>query len=197
MAGPPMAPPSPTTSVKQDFARLTLGMFAQSFDTYPLTITYAGQGETPQGGKADVLDVKGASNFSVQLFVNSSTHLPVMIRWTQPPTPAQIVITTPGAAKPANLAAGAVVLEGPAVPAAGATDDEKAKYTKAIADSRKDAMAKPVDYWIYYLDYRTGESPMFPHKMRRVIGHDTTEETTYDVFQVNQKINPKKFEPIK
>jgi hypothetical protein len=196
-AGPAMAPPSPTTSVKQDFARLTLGMFAQSFSGYPLTFTYAAPGETPQGGKADVLDVKGAPNFAVQLFVNTSTHLPVMIRWTQPPTPAQLVITAPGQARPANLPPGAVVVDGPAVPAASASQEEKDKYTKTVADLRKDFMSKPIDHWIYYLDYRAGDSPMFPHKMRRAIGRDTTEETTFDVFQINPKINPKKFETVK
>jgi hypothetical protein len=37
---------------KQDFARLTLGMFVTSFPAYPLTMTYAGQAESPDG-KAD------------------------------------------------------------------------------------------------------------------------------------------------
>ena len=45
-------------TVKQDFAKLTLGMFATSFSGYPLTFTRVGQAEAPQG-KADVLDVKG------------------------------------------------------------------------------------------------------------------------------------------
>src|SRR4051812_30166925 len=31
------APPDPVTPLKQDFARLTLGMFATSFSSYPLT----------------------------------------------------------------------------------------------------------------------------------------------------------------
>jgi hypothetical protein len=192
----PMAPPSPTTAVKQDFARLTLGMFGRSFEAYPLTFTYAGQGEAPQG-RADVLDVKGAGNFAVQLFVSTTTHLPIMIRWTQPPTPAQVVLTAPGQARPANLPAGAVVVEGPAVPAATATPEEKAAYSKAIADLRKDILSRPIDYRVYYADYRAGESPMFPHRLRRAIGTDTTEETTFDAFQINAKINPKKFETVK
>jgi hypothetical protein len=196
MAGPPMPPPSPTTAVKQDFARLTLGMFAQSFSSYPLTFTYVGQAEAPQG-KADVLDVKGAPNFAVRLFVNTTTHLPVMISWTQPPTPAQIVITAPGQPKPANPPPGAVIAEGPAVPAVTATQDDKDKYAKAIADLRKELMAKPIEYRIYYADYRSGESPMFPHRLRRATGSDTTEETTFDVFRINEKINPKKFEIVK
>ena len=57
------APPRPNpalarvATLKQDFARLTLGMFATSFPAYPLTFTYVGEAEAPQG-KADVIDAK-------------------------------------------------------------------------------------------------------------------------------------------
>ena len=70
-------------TVKQDFVRLTLGMFAASFSSYPLTFTYVGQAEAPQG-KADVIEVKAAPNFTARLFVNSETHLPVMVSWQAP-----------------------------------------------------------------------------------------------------------------
>jgi hypothetical protein len=44
--GPPMNPALQRLSiVKQDFARLMLGVFATSFPTYPLTFKYAGIGE--------------------------------------------------------------------------------------------------------------------------------------------------------
>ena len=52
---PPAAPlPEParkarTAGLKQDFARLALGMFAASFPAYPLTFTYAGEAQAPQG----------------------------------------------------------------------------------------------------------------------------------------------------
>ena len=42
-------------SIKQDFARLSLGMFASSFSAYPLEFAYVGQAEAPQG-MADVLE---------------------------------------------------------------------------------------------------------------------------------------------
>src|SRR5712692_3210674 len=55
--GPPLTPAQQrVASVKQDFVRLTLGMFAASFPSYPLTFRYAGLGEAPEG-QADVLDV--------------------------------------------------------------------------------------------------------------------------------------------
>ena len=71
------------TTVKQDFARLTLGMFAASFPTYPLTFTYVGEAEAPQG-KADVIDAKGPNNFTLRLFVNQQNHLPIMVSWQGP-----------------------------------------------------------------------------------------------------------------
>src|SRR5216684_4620810 len=89
-AGPAGPPPNPAaarvTTLKQDFARLTLGMFAASFSAYPLTFTYVAEAEAPQG-KADVLDAKGPNNFTIRLFINKETHLPIMVSWT-PPAPA-------------------------------------------------------------------------------------------------------------
>lgn len=82
--GPAGPPPNPTLPVKQDFAKLTLGMFATSFSSFPLTFGYAGQAEAPEG-KADVLDVRGPGNFQARLFINSKTHLPLMLSWTTPP----------------------------------------------------------------------------------------------------------------
>ena len=67
-------------TVKQDFARLTLGMFAGSFSSYPVTFVYAGQAEAPEG-RADVLDVKGPANAAMRFFVLKQTHLPVMVSW--------------------------------------------------------------------------------------------------------------------
>src|SRR6185503_9960953 len=106
---PPAAPPTPpagagaaapnpavleaarkarVTTVKQDFARLTLGMFAASFPSYPMTFTYVGEAEAPQG-KADVLDAKGPNNFTFRFFINKETHLPIMVSWTPPAPPAR------------------------------------------------------------------------------------------------------------
>src|SRR4029450_6257837 len=70
-------------AVKQDFVRLTLGMFAGSFSSYPLTFSYVGQAGDPQG-KADVLEAKAPPNFTLRLFVNSETHLPIMVSWQAP-----------------------------------------------------------------------------------------------------------------
>ena len=73
-------------TVKQDFARLFLGMFAAPPQGFALTFARAGEAEAPQG-RADVLEVKGPGTFTGRFFVFQNTHLPVMFSW-QAPSPA-------------------------------------------------------------------------------------------------------------
>jgi len=134
-------------AVKQDFARLMLGMFAASFAGYPMTFTYAGQAEAPQG-EADVLDAKGA-NLTMRVFIAQDTHLPIMVSWQSPPPPAR------GGQPP----------------------------------------AAPQESRIYFADYRDVDGMKWPFRLRRALGADTVEETTFDRFRVNAKIDPRKFQP--
>jgi hypothetical protein len=194
--GPPV---SPIMNVKQDFAKLTLGLFAGSFPSYPLTFTLAGQAEAPQG-KADVVDVKGEGNFAVKLFVNSQTHLPIMISWTTPPTPNLIVVALPGQPPPKDLAPGSIVVEAPALPGPTATKEEQDKYAKDVQALRGKALAsaKPIENRIFYSDYKdAGNGLVFPFRLRRSFAGETVEETTFDQFKINPKIDPRKFEVAK
>lgn len=129
------------TALKQELARLALGMFAASVPSYPLTFAYAGQAEAPQG-RADVIDVSGPSGFAARLFVNSETHLPIMVSWQ--------------AERPRG---GAV-------------------------ESR-----------LYFSDYRDVNGLHWPFRLKRANGGETIEETTFDRFRLNPKIDPRKFDP--
>lgn len=139
-------PPLPRiVVVKQDFARLTLGMFAASFPSFPLTFKYAATAEAPEG-KADVLDVAGPANFSARLLVQRDTHLPVMLMW-----------------------------QGPAANPQG----------------------QPSEQRMYYADFREVDGLKLPFRIRRAVGAETVEETTFDRIRINPKIDPKKFESAK
>jgi hypothetical protein len=129
-------------TVKQDFVRLTLGMFATSFPAYPLTFKYIAQGEAPEG-KADILDVAGPINFSARFVVQRDTHLPVMLMWQ-------------------GLAQG-----------------------------------KPIEYRLYYGDFRDVDGMKWPFRLRRAVAGETVEETTFDRIRINAKIDPRKFEARK
>lgn len=178
------------TTAKQEFARLALGMFATSLETYPMTFAFAAQAQAPQG-TADVIEVRGAGNFAARLFIASDTHLPIMLSWQAPPT--NVVVTTPGQPPPRTVAPGAVIISAPAPPPQTASAEERENYSKQVAGMRQKAQATPIEYRFYYADYRDVNGVKFPFRLRRAIGTDTTEETTFDRFRVNTQIDPRKF----
>jgi hypothetical protein len=138
------APPSPEArlnAAKQDFARLALGVFVSSLDTFPMTFAYAAQAQAPQG-VADVLDVRGPGDFAGRLFIDGQSRLPIMLSWQAPAARGQ---------------------------------------------------GAPVENRLYYSDYRDVNGAKFPFRLRRAVGPDTTEETTFDRFRLNTRIDPRKF----
>jgi hypothetical protein len=183
-------------TVKQDFVRLTLGMFAASFPGYPLTFTYVAQGEAPEG-KADILDVAGPANFSARFVVQRDTHLPVMLMWQLPAT--NVVFRIPGQPMPSPLPPGAVIVDAPAPPATAAAQEDRDRYATMIATLRRQTLtqAKPVEYRIYYGDFRDVDGMKWPFRLRRAIAGETIEETTFDRVRINAKIDPRKFEAPK
>ena len=168
-------------------------MFAASFPSYPLTFTHAGLAEAPQG-QADVLDVKGAGNFSLRLFVDRKTHLPIMISWLVPAT--NVIVVIPGEAPPASPPAGAILVDAPPPPAATAPKEEQDAYVQTVAALRKKTLgdAKPIEYRLYYSDYRAVDGLQLPFRLRRAVAGQTIEETTFDRFRINTKIDPRRFE---
>jgi hypothetical protein len=194
---PAAPPPDPrlarVASVKQDFVRLTLGMFAASFSSYPLTFSFAGQAEAPQG-KADIIDVKGAGTFALKLFVNTETRLPVMVSWTTPAT--NVIVVAEGQPVPENPAPGSIIVKAPPLPAPTASKEAREQYAAGIQDLRKKTLAgaKPIEHRIYYADYRdVGNGVRFPFRLRRSTAGDTIEETNFDEFKTNVRIDPRRF----
>ena len=177
-------------TVKQDFVRFALGMFAQSFETYPLTFGYAAQAQAPQG-TADVLDVRGPDGFAIRFLIQSDTHMPVMVSWTLPPT--SVVVAVTGQPPPTTVPPGAALVTAPAPPAASASQELKDQYAKDVLALRQKAQATPVEHRIYFADYRDVGGVKLPFRLRRAIGTDTTEETTFDRFQINPRIAAQKF----
>ena len=175
--GGPPTPPTPEqmdaarrtrlAAVKQDFVRLTLGMFASSYSSAPLTFSYVAKAEAPEG-KADVLAITGPDNFSARLFVNAETHLPIMMTWTQAGGPQR----GRGGPPPGREGGPPPAREGGPPP--GATPQPESR--------------------LFYADYREVSGVKLPFRLRRALGPDTVEETTFDNFKINPKIDPKKFE---
>jgi hypothetical protein len=161
--GPPASPPAnrpanpeaQLTAMKEDLARLMLGLFAGSVSSVPLTFRYAGLAEAPEG-QADVLEATGPGTFVARFFVDRKTHLPIMVSW-QSEAGRQ---GGPRAAGPP-----------PAAPPQG-----------------------PVESRVYFADYRAADGVKWPFRIRRAVGSEPAEETNFDGFRINVKIDPRRFE---
>jgi hypothetical protein len=55
----------------------------------------------------------------------------------------------------------------------------------------------PVEYRMYFADFRDVNGLKWPFRIRRAVGGQTTEETTFDRIRINAKIDAKKFEAPK
>jgi len=195
---------------KKEFAKLALGMFAASPAAYPLELSDGGQAESADG-KADVIDVKGEGGFAARLFIDSQTHLPLMLSWMDK-EPLVMQMGGPGGGAPGPGGAGAVtmtmsggggVAAGAPVhaPAGGSTmsQEDRDKMMKDLDARRKDAESKlrTVEYRVFYADYKEVGGVQWPHRIQRAIDGKTTEEMTFDTIKVNPKIDAKKFQVSK
>lgn len=64
----------------RSYALYMLALTLSPPENFPMTFSYGGQVEAP-GGMADGIEGKGPNGFLVHLFIDSKTHLPVMLNY--------------------------------------------------------------------------------------------------------------------
>src|SRR5262249_11316771 len=151
------------------------------------------EAEAPQG-KADVIDAKGPNNFTLRLFIAKDTHLPLMVSWQGAPA-GRGRPGGPGGTGPLPPAAAGAQRGAPpaaAAPPGGAAPTGAAQPPPA--GQAGGAPPAPPTNFLYFAEYHDVDGMQFPFRLRRAVGSDTIEETTFDRFRVNAKIDPKRFE---
>ncbi len=153
--GGPDAEAQAVRNQRAEMIRLTLLLLLTS-SSVPLEYTYGGEAEASDG-KADVVDVTGPGSFAVRLFLDRTTHRPLLLQYRgmapritmqTRPMPA-----SPGAAGPESL---------PPPPP-----------------------AEPVEISLFLDDYREVDGMLFPHLITRSIDGATDEEWTFKTFSIN------------
>jgi hypothetical protein len=189
---------------KKDFARLALGLLGSSYDAFPLEFALAGEAEAADG-KAYVVDVKGADGFEGRLFVDTKTNLPLMFSWM---ALEPLVITQnargggPGGGQTVQMGGGASFTAAGGGQAGGGrqlTEEERKKMMADMEEARRQAEAnrKMVEYRVFYSNYKTVGGVKLPHTLQRSVDGKPVEETTFESFRINPKIDAKKFEVTK
>jgi hypothetical protein len=153
----------PTPVVRAEFYRVLLGILPTSAGTSGLTFTHAGQAES-NDGTADVLEVKG-ENFAARLFVDSKTHLPVMITYSAP-QPMQFM------RRP---------------------DDTPETIRKRFEEMRSKP-PQMVENTLFISDHQDVNGVKLPHRFMRSVDGKTTEEIEIKKYKANPTLDPQMFE---
>jgi len=187
-----------------DLARLMLGLVAGTQPGFPVTYAYGGQAESPDG-KADVIDVTGPEDFKARLFIDVTTHLPLMLTYMEA-EPRMVTRTMtrdrsdgPAGAGQRGAAPGTVVAGGPAG-APGGAHSTVAQLTpeqrEEIERQRKEAESTPpkiVEYRLFFSEYREVDGFSLPHHIARASAGKTIEEWEIKSYTVNPSFKADRF----
>jgi hypothetical protein len=171
-----------------ELARLMLGLVAGTHPSFPVTYTYAGQAESPDG-KADVVDVAGPEDFKVRLYVDAASHLPLMLTYVEPEP--RMVTRTMSRDGASGASGGHVVAPGGGAAAqlpANLTSEQRAEIEKKMREAEAEAEKTPrkmIEYRLFFSEYREVDGLSLPHRIARGTGDKTTEEWDIKSYKVN------------
>jgi hypothetical protein len=143
---------------RAELARMAVALLLASPQSMGLEFSYGGEAEAADG-KADILQVKGANSFAAQMFLDKTTHRPLMLAYKG--VAPQMRVQTVQGPPPAGGHAGAGPLPGDAPP------------------------ATLVDIDMFLDDYQAVDGVMLPHHITRSIDGKTNEEWTFKTIKVN------------
>jgi hypothetical protein len=185
-----------------DLARLLLGLTGGTQPGFAVTYAYGGQAESPDG-KADIIDVTGPDDSKLRLFIDSETHLPLMLSYMEPePRVVMRTMTREGAGgrgsgaasaapPPASAPhAGGTAASGPAM--AGLTPAQREEIEKQMKEA-EGTPPKLVEYRLFFSDYRKVDGVSLPHRIARGLGAKTTEEWDITSYKVNPSFKADRF----
>jgi hypothetical protein len=161
-------------TLKHEFSRLAVALVGlPAVD--PLDATYEGRRDI-DGGSADVVQLGSSDGYSARLFVDASTHLPLMVSWMA--APIVVVSSSARVAVPAGQSPNTIPLPVPVVPRGDPT-----------------AGRAPVEHQLWFEDFKISDGLTWPHRfVEKVDGH-VWQTTSMGKYKLNPKIDPKQFDP--
>ena len=163
---PPPAPGSDAETQalrnsRAEMARVTFALLLSAPQSMALEFSYGGEAEAADG-KADVITVKGPSSFLAQMFLDKTTHRPLMLAYKG--VAPQMRVQTQRGPAPAG-----------------------AQPHSAGDDAASGAGQTPplVDISMFLDDYKAVDGVMLPHHITRSIDGETNEEWTFTSIKVN------------
>jgi len=164
----------PTARVRAEYWRTALALLPGSAATSGLAFSYVGKAESPDG-QAEVVEAKGEGDFTARLFVDASSHLPVMITYTAPDNSRMMRM----ARGPAN---------------ANETEEQRrARFEEER--KRREAEGPPpmVEYSWFLAEYKKVDGVQLPHRFTLQVGDKPSQEWEIKKFKINPPIDAEQF----
>jgi hypothetical protein len=180
MAGPGGRQPSPEEleaglrkMFTAEFSRYLLALILTPPPSLSVEYKYAGESEV-EDVQADVIQVTAPDNFSVRIFLDKKSHLPLLLSY-RGPKPRMITM-----ARPAN----------------GNPKPEDIKKMKEEAETKMAAEPPPeeVDFYIRLEDHKKVGGLVLPHKLTFLTGNEVSEEFEISKYQLNPQFKADAFE---
>jgi hypothetical protein len=144
----------------------------------------AGVAESPDG-KADILETKEETGRALRLFIDQSSHLPLMVQY-QDPKPMVMIQGGPGRG-PGGPG------RGPGGPPPGGAPPSTEEIQKRVEEAR----SRPPQMGTFEMhlgDYKKVDGVMLPHKIETSLDGEPNEEWTIEKYKVNPQIKPDTWE---
>ena len=161
---------------KQEFGRLTLALLGRSLPGYPWQFSAAGT-DTLAGRAVEFVEARAADGFTARLYVDASTHLPVVIAWHAPVSP---VIVTSSSTTVVTRGNQVMSQSPPTVPAVPPGDP---------ATGRPDVIWK-----LDFSDFKVQDGVNWPHRMKLLVNTQVREEIRLGRFKINPRLDAKRFD---
>lgn len=156
-----------------EFSRYLLAMILTPPPSLAVEYKYAGESDV-EDAKADVIDVTGRDNFSVRVFFDKSSHIPLLLSYRGPKPRIMTMQRPPGSSR---------------------EDIAKARE-EAEKKMRIEAPAPPeeVDFYIRLTDHKKVGGLMLPHKLTFLTENEVSEEFEISKYQLNPQFKTDRFE---
>lgn len=152
-------------NARADLARTVLAFLLISPASLPLEFSAGGEAESDEG-KADVIDAKGAGQFTAKLLLDQKSHRPLMLIY-RGVAPRVMIQTHQGAPPDGGRGRGEPPAAAPA--------------------------PQVVDITVYLDDYKAVDGVLLPHRIARSVDGKPSEETTFKTLTINPAFKPDTF----
>jgi hypothetical protein len=159
-----------------EFSRYLLAIILTPPPSLAVEYKYAGESDV-EDVQADVIDVTGPDNFSVRIFFDKQSHLPLLLSY-RGLKPRIMTMTRPGGQAPRS------------------PEDLKKVREEAEQKMRAEAPAQPeqVDFYIRLTEHKKVGGLMLPHKLTFLTENEVSEEFDIKKYQVNPQFKADRFE---